>query len=659
MCNPNVAIAGVFAVLSAFAHADERVFDVAAGHHPTERITWKVGGTLDLSSADGVEFDFLCDNLGRFYNFYIQFCTKQSASRDPVGYSVQFQPLECGRWGHVRLRKTDVATRFKPYGSWSGIESVELVGEQGEGAGAARVGIRNMRAIVPENLDAVVVLGEDGGGDGGGQVRRCQEALDILGVNSVVMSDTDLVANGVPRGVKLVCCPKNPKVPDGMCGVLTNFVARGGRIFWAQGVPDEVKTVVDANPESFASVGVSLNRDGNKHVFAFANRLRPVLEKLVPEYGDRIERAAAARVEKEKKMASEVMAMPSAYGEERVLYCQYPYGPWPDGGGLSRAAKFAKECGFTALDVKVCVGSTAWYRSNVLRQAKEVAVDGDVVERLVEACRENGVKSVAWRCCFHVGSQLPSETIAEYERAGRLSVRRDMLCEKSFLCPVCPINRKEDVDAFAELARRGVDALDMDFIRYSWRDNCCCRACREAFEAKLGKRVENWPEDVFKNESDGGLQKRWSEFRVEVIKSHIREIRDAVKAVNPKVELWGTCFPNATSAYRDVAQDWPAWCRENLIDRLGMMDYTSTTAGLEGLIAVQRQNDFGSFANYAPIFGDVRWQGAATIAEKALVAARQIEAIRRQGYRSFAFFGLRPDTAPVLKLLGQGPLKEN
>jgi hypothetical protein len=472
------------------------------------------------------------------------------------------------------------------------------------------------------------------------------------------MSDTDLAANGVPRGVKLVCCPKNPKAPDGLCGALANFVARGGRIFWAQGIPEGVKAVVSANPGSFACVGTSLNRDGNRNVLAFADRLRPVLEKLVPEHRNRIERAVAACMEKEKRMASEVMAMPSACGEERVLYCQFPYGPWADDGGLPRTAKFAKECGFTALDVKVCMGSTAWYRSGVLLQDKEVAVNGDAVEQLVEACRENGVKSVAWRCCFHMGSQFPAERVAEYQRAGRLSVRRDMSCETGFLCPVSPVNRKEDADAFVELAGKGVDALDMDFIRYSWRDTCFCRTCREAFEARLGERVVNWPEDVFKGESDGGLRKKWNGFRVEIIKSHISEIRNAVKAVNPKVELWGTCFPNATSAYRDFAQDWPAWCRENLVDRLGMMDYTCTTAGLEGLIAVQRQNDFGPFVNYAPIFGDVRWQGAATTAGKALVAARQIEAIRRQGYKSFAFFGLRSDTVPVLKLLGQGPLKE-
>ena len=145
-----------------------------------------------------------------------------------------------------------------------------------------------------------------------------------------------------------------------------------------------------------------------------------------------------------------------------------------------------------------------------------------------------------------------------------------------------------------------------------------------------------------------------SKSRLEQASSHQKRI--AVKAVNPKVELWSTCFPHSGSARTEEAQDWPAWCREGIVERLGMMDYSMTTAGFESLIAAQRTNDFGTFGNYAPVFGDVRWHGAVTVAEKALVAARQIEAIRRQGYRTFCYFCLSLDTAPVLELLAQGPL---
>lgn len=539
------------------------------------------------------------------------------------------------------------------------------MGQQGEGSGAARVGIRNIRPIRPERPNAVVILGEHGiPRDGGGQlkawhvgmVRRHQEALDILGLETIAMADTDIATRGVPEGMKLVSCPMSPAVPDGMCDALSDFMARGGKVLWSHWIPPAAKECLARHPEASTNVVNSLDKDDNRHVFAYANRLRPVVEKLVPELSGRIDLAIASRKKVEKGVVAEIRAIPPVAGEERVLDCHAPYGPWPDDGGLARTAKFAKDCGFTALDVNVCQGATAWYESKVLRRSGDVSVHGDAVRQLVGACRENGLKAVAWRCCFLVNDRKFPEAAEECLQSGRCSAGRDMKPNRNFLCPVNPANRKEDVEAFAELAGMGVDAVEMDFIRYLGAEHCCCTACREAFEAKIGERVANWPEDVFKDKGKGGRQKEWREFRVEAITSHIREIRAAVKAVNPKVELWSTCFPHADSARTSEAQDWTAWCREGIVDRLGMMDYSMTTAGLESLIAAQRTNDFGSFTNFAPVFGDVRWHGATTIAEKALVAAKQIEAVRRQGYRTFSYFCLSPDTVPILKLLSQGPL---
>ena len=657
----------------ALAHASfggERVYDVPAGHNPGVWAKWEIEERFDLSVADGIEFDFLCDDMTRFSDFFLWLRTGYGSQPwEFFGYMIRFQPEEFGRWHRIRLRKLEaegLVRRARPGGdSWSDIKSITLVGQQGEGRGKARVGIRNLRPIRPDRMDAVVVLGEHGiPRDGGGQlktwyvgmVKRHQDALDILGVGNVAMADTDIAARGVPDGVKLVSCPMNQEVPDGMCEALSEFMARGGKVLWSHGMPPKARECLRRHPESSTNVVNKLDKSDNHHVFAYANRLRPVVEGLVPGLAKQIARSVASRKEAEKRIAAEIRAIPPVAGEERILDCHDPYGPWPDDGGLARAARFAKECGFTALDLNVCQGPTAWYESKVLRRNGDVSVRGDAVRQLVESCRVNGLKSVAWRCCFVVNDRKFPEVAEECSRAGRCTVGKDMKPNRSFLCPVNPLNRKEDVDAFAELAGMGVDVVEMDFIRYLGADHCCCTACREAFEAKIGERVANWPDDVFKDEKKGGHQQKWRNFRAEAITSHIREIRAAVKAVNPKVELWSSCFPHAGSAFANEAQDWTAWCREGIVDRLGMMDYSLTSAGFEGLIAAQRTNDFGSFTNFAPVFGDVRWHGATTIAEKALVAAKQIEAVRRQGYRTFSYFCLSPDTVPILKLLSQGPL---
>ena len=641
---------------------DEHVVDIASGRRPGEWMTLKAAEGIDLSCADGVAFDFFCDNLERFERFSLQLLTSEEPSR--CGFVIQFQPYESGRWHEIRLRKSEVTTRLRPGESWADVRAIRLVGKQGEGSGAARVGIANLRPLRPKGVVALVVLGEFGiARDGSGQwpawcagyVRRNQEAFDILGLGNVAMADVDLARKGVPDGVKLLSFPMNAALPEGMCDVLADFTAHGGRILWQRRVPDEARGLLRNNPKSCVDAGHSLEVNANCDVVAYAQRLRPVVEGLLPDLSREMKRALATRAEKDEKIVQRICAMPSVPGEVRILDSRTPYGLWPD-EGLAKTAKMAKAWGFTALDVNVCCGPVAWYDSKVLHAAGEVAVHGDAVRQLVEACRANGLKSVAWRCCFRVKG-LPAAVDEAYSKAGRFSVGRDLVQDKGFLCPVNPLNRQEDVEAFAELARTGLDAVEMDFIRYSGGGHCCCNACRKAFEEKLGTPVQNWPEDVFRGEKDGGLERQWRAFRVEAITSHIRDVRAAVKAANPRVELWSTCFQDVSIAYTVEAQDMVGWCREGLVDRLGFMDYTFTPAGFGGLIATHRIHDFGSFAAFAPIWGDVRWRGARTVAEKAWFAAKHIEAIRGQGYKSFCFFSETDETKSILDILAKGPLK--
>lgn len=658
----------------------EQMFEVKPGHSPCAwRMRWNVGGPMDLSEADGIEFDFLCDDTERFSLFILRVRTGDDPRPAAMsGFSFYFQPYKKGRWHRIRLCKADVHSRHPPCGSWADVKGMELVGQEGDGSGATRVGIANIRPIRCERPAAVVLLGEHGlPRDASGRplawclqmMKRQQEALRTLGISNFAMSDIDLAAKGVPEGVRLVCASVIDSLPDGAFAALTNFTARGGKILWARGVPKEVKDLLARNPEAGFYSGFKGVKDGgledrsNLDVVAYAKRLKPVVGKLLPDMSADMERAIAKREAADCGIVEMIRAMPSVKGEERVLDCHVPYGPWPTDGGLAKVARLAKEWGFTALDVNVCAAAMAWYDSKVIQQAKEVAERGDAVKQLVAACRENSLKSVAWRCCFGFLSEKQTpEFVKECERTGRLSVGRDLKPYKSFLCPVNPANRKMDVDVFAELAKTGVDVVEMDFIRYGVRDFCCCPVCRKAFEEKIGAPVPNWPDDVMKTSHDGvwSFNEKWIEFRAEAIASHIRDIRAAVKAVNPNIELWTTCQPYST-ARKEAGQDRGMWGRERLVDRIGLMDYEWTVAGFEGLVATQRKDDYGGFANVVPIFGDVRgWPGANTIAEKALVAAKHIEAIRRQGCRSFTFFDLtKEDAKPILDILAQGPLRSN
>ena len=66
------------------------------------------------------------------------------------------------------------------------------------------------------------------------------------------------------------------------------------------------------------------------------------------------------------EILAEIRAMPGRQGEMRILECHRAYGPWPEKEGWDEVARFAKDCGFTVLDVNVCTGPIAWYPSKVL-----------------------------------------------------------------------------------------------------------------------------------------------------------------------------------------------------------------------------------------------------------------------------------------------------
>lgn len=647
----------------------ERVFDVPANENPPVWEWWDVGGDMDLAHADGVEFDFYCDNVSRFGDFFLRLYTTDRNAKGQKGFHIRFQPTACGKWCHIRLRKVDVTSRLRPCGNWADVKTVRLIGARGGDRGPAVVKLANLKPLLPTQTEAVVVLPEtllaklDEEGKNAGEewsvcmVRRMQDAFDALGVSNVAVSDIDLANRGLPEGVKLVSSfQSRGLLANGACSVLMNFSARGGKQLWTYGVPMEIRRYLREHPEAGVDAGHSLEKDDNRDVPAYARRLEPVLTKLVPAWTSLVVRARAEMTAKEAQVLAKIRMMPGADGEERVVDCHEAYGPW-EGTEWAEAAKFVKDCGFTALSVNVCTGPTAWYPTKVLRPAREVAERGDSIEKLVKACRANGLKAVGWRCCFVVRDHIYPQIADEYEKAGRMTVDDKLKTFRSLLCPVNPLNRHEDVAAFAEMAGKGLDVVAMDFIRYASGEYCCCPACRAAFEAKRGKPVGQWPEDLFKDEAKGGCQKQWCDFRVEAITSHIREIRAAITAVNPNVELWSSCFPKAEEALVSEGQDWRSWCREGLIDRLDMMDYAITPAAFEGLIVDQRKFDLGSFKRVGPTFGPVRWNAAGTVAHKALYAAQHIAAIRRQGYRTFTFFQLTEETKPVLEILAQGPLK--
>ena len=53
------------------------------------------------------------------------------------------------------------------------------------------------------------------------------------------------------------------------------------------------------------------------------------------------------------------------------------------------------------------------------------------------------------------------------------------------------------LESMLELVRKyHVDGIHFDYIRYPDLSGCYCPRCREKFEARIGRKVEQWPAEV-------------------------------------------------------------------------------------------------------------------------------------------------------------------
>lgn len=139
-----------------------------------------------------------------------------------------------------------------------------------------------------------------------------------------------------------------------------------------------------------------------------------------------------------------------------------------------------------------------------------------------------------------------------------------------FADPSDPAARAHVAAVAADIVRRyDVDAIHLDYIRYPSGTWGLGGPGAERFATEIGRRPESL--------EDG----RFLSWRAEQITRTVREIRDAVRARSSRAEVtaavvcWGepdTDFAK-TRTWREVAQDWPGWLREGLVDRIYPMLY--------------------------------------------------------------------------------------
>jgi uncharacterized lipoprotein YddW (UPF0748 family) len=339
------------------------------------------------------------------------------------------------------------------------------------------------------------------------------------------------------------------------------------------------------------------------------------------------------------------LAQQSRPGEHRAFWCHNAYGP--AGMTWDESIRRLAENGFTAILPNMLWGGAAYYPSEVLPAASDVAERGDAVAQCLAACRKYGVEMHVWKVNYNIGWRAPKTFVERMRAEGRLQVMFDGSSREPWLCPSHPANQQLEIDSMVEVATKyDVHGVHFDYIRYPGPEGCFCPGCRERFEKAVGAAVPEWPSGVRK---DDALRAKWLDFRREQITRVVAEVHRRVKAVRPACRVSAAVFRNWPLDRDSVGQDWKVWCDRGYLDFVCPMDYTPSDAQLEQWVTEQRK-----WAGRVPCYPGI---GAAVWPQPndAAKVIEQVNVTRRLETGGFTIFEYnRPAADTLVPLCGKG-----
>lgn len=610
-----------------------------SGEKPPMRASWDMRLPCDLSRADGLLFDFYCSDLDQFSAFSFYFKSGDG------WYHCSFCPEETGKWQRIAVKKTPVRLEGKVAG-WDKVSGLRISGWRA-GDGRAVCAIANLAYDSSGAADVVVVSAESVAAGGGDEATRSMKyadrmvtALRSAGLAASVVADRALAADSLTNAVAVVL-PYNPALPSGKADVLRAYAAGGGRLLACN--------VQSAEVEGIEGVRRSADRRLGGTGMVDVPFLRSLLGEMAPALEEKMARHEADEAERRKELLKWLESRPSRRGEKRMFWCHSPRGLADLGWDAS--VKLLRDHGFNAVIPNLAWGGVAFYPSRVLPVSPSVATKGNAFEQCRAACRKYGVEMHVWKVCWNMGHLTSPAFMAKMKAEGRTQVNVGGSQLDGWLCPSHPENQKMEIDAMVELAKMGADGVHFDYIRYPGSESCFCGGCRARFEAEVGAPVAHWPADV---REGGELKDKWNDFRRANITKVVRTVSERVRREAPGIQVSAALIGSQASAVSGMAQDWPAWCRDGLLDFACHMDYVNAVPQLRSHLRAQLRR-CGKTPLY-PGIGLSCWPSDGRDAERL---AKQIMAVRDLGLKGFTVFNLDRRAEQVLPLMRLGVTKED
>ncbi len=308
-------------------------------------------------------------------------------------------------------------------------------------------------------------------------------------------------------------------------------------------------------------------------------------------------------------------------------------------GGWDQTARELSDAGFNAVFANMLNGSTAHYRSRVLRPSATFRNHGDQLTPFIRAARKHGLEAHVWKVCW--GTEGLSEAeIQQLTREERLQVsaRGETL---PWLNPAHPANRQQAIASLVEIARNyEIDGLHLDYIRYPDAQACFSAYTRRAFENSRGRPVRNWPADALPGGPVSGEYNRW---RQQQITTFVAEAGAAVRKARPGITWSAAVYGKYPDCAHSVAQDWLLWLREGIIDMVCPMNYTGDLHEFRGWTEEQMKFP-GMRGKIHPGIGVASNQSSLT--SDQVIA--QIRETRRLGTGGFVLFDLNQELRKVI-----------
>jgi uncharacterized lipoprotein YddW (UPF0748 family) len=214
-------------------------------------------------------------------------------------------------------------------------------------------------------------------------------------------------------------------------------------------------------------------------------------------------------------------------------------------------------------------------------------VQANVLPLLVKEAHQRKIQVHAWMPCLIAGFITKDPILLKHPdwavtyKDGKTCL--DHPIDKCYwwFDPSVPGVRNHLINLVQEMVRQGVDGINFDWLRING-DWTWSSTYRSGFQAQY----EIDPMDIKTPEQE----KQWHDYRVEIITSLAKEMRDAAKAINPQIKISAAVAPDPEECRKGRLQDWLKWTE--FLDFIFPMIYRhpdpSVTSDAKKLIAISK-----------------------------------------------------------------------